>query len=227
MKHRAEIETLVERFLEGRTTSSEERELYAWFASADVPEEWHDLKAMFAWYSEGMPETLIEDTTSQPALNQDATAAHAPTQHATPQPTPTQSATAAHAPTPRHATPQPTPTQSATAALAPTPRLATPQPTPTQSATTAHAPTPRHASPRRRTIWLSEAAIGTGIAAAIAALLWLTPARPAFDIYEGSYIIEAGVRCDNSDYIRADIEALLKRADNIEQRANMLLAMAD
>lgn len=165
MKHRTEIETLVERFLEGRTTSSEERELYAWFASADVPEEWHDLKAMFAWYSEGMPETLIEDTTSQPALNQDTT--------------------------------------------------------------TAHAPTPRHASPRRRTIWLSGAAIGTGIAAAIAALLWLTPARPAFDIYEGSYIIEAGVRCDNSDYIRADIEALLKRADDIEQRANMLLAMAD
>jgi ferric-dicitrate binding protein FerR (iron transport regulator) len=165
MKHRTEIETLVERFLEGRTTSSEERELYAWFASADVPEEWHDLKAMFAWYSEGMPETLIEDTTSQPALN--------------------------------------------------------------QGATTAHAPTPRHATPRRRTIWLSGAAIGTSIAAAIAALLWLTPARPAFDIYEGSYIIEAGVRCDNSDYIRADIEALLKRADDIEQRANMLLAMAD
>lgn len=184
MKHRAEIETLVERFLEGRTTSSEERELYAWFASADVPEEWHDLKAMFAWYSEGMPETLIEDTTSQPALNQDATTAHTPT-----------------------------------------PRLATPQPT--QSTTAAHAPTPRHASPRRRTIWLSGAAIGTGFAAAIAALLWLTPARPAFDIYEGSYIIEAGVRCDNSDYIRADIEALLKRADDIEQRANMLLAMAD
>ena len=206
MKHRAEIETLVERFLEGRTTSSEERELYAWFASADVPEEWHDLKAMFAWYSEGMPETLIEDTTSHPALNQDATAAHTPT--------------------PRLATPQPSPTQSATAAHTPT-QHATPQPTPTQSATTAHAPTPRFATPRRRTIWLSGAAIGTGIAAAIAALLWLTPARPAFDIYEGSYIIEAGVRCDNSDYIRADIEALLKRADDIEQRANMLLAMAD
>ena len=182
---------------------------------------------MFAWYSEGMPETLIEDTTSHPALNQDATAAHTPTPRlATPQPSPTQSATAAHTPT-QHATPQPTPTQSSTTAHAPTPRLATPQPTPTQSATTAHAPTPRFATPRRRTIWLSGAAIGTGIAAAIAALLWLTPARPAFDIYEGSYIIEAGVRCDNSDYIRADIEALLKRADDIEQRANMLLAMAD
>ena len=211
-------------------------ELYAWFASADVPEEWHDLKAMFAWYSEGMPETLIEDATSQPALNQDATTAHAPTkhataaytptQHATPQPTPTQNTTTAHAPT-QHATPQPTPTQSATAAHTPTPRLATPQPSPTQSTTAAHAPTPRLATPRRRTIWLSGAAIGTGIAAAIAALLWLTPARPAFDIYEGSYIIEAGVRCDNSDYIRTDIEALLKRADDIEQRANMLLAMAD
>lgn len=185
MKHRAEIETLVERFLEGRTTSSEERELYAWFASADVPDEWNDLKAMFAWYSEGMPETLIEDATSQPALNQSTTTAHTPTQHTTP------------------------------------------QPTPTQSATTAHATTPLLATPRRRTIWLSGAAIGTGLAAAIAALLWLTPARPAFDIYEGSYIIEAGVRCDNSDYIRADIEALLERADDIEHRANMLLAMAD
>lgn len=165
MKHRAEIETLVERFLEGRTTSSEERELYAWFASADIPEEWHDLKAMFAWYSEGMPETLIEETSSQPALNQDTT--------------------------------------------------------------TAHTPAPRHATPRRRTIWLSGAAIGTGIAAIVATLLWFTPARPTFDIYEGSYIIEAGVRCDNSDYIRADIEALLERADNIEQKADMLLALAD
>ena len=67
MKHRAEIETLVERFLEGRTTSSEERELYAWFASADIPEEWHDLKAMFAWYSEGMPETVIEVDTADTA----------------------------------------------------------------------------------------------------------------------------------------------------------------
>ena len=50
------IESLIEKFLEGRTTNAEERELYAWFATADVPKEWSDLKAMFAWYAEGMPE---------------------------------------------------------------------------------------------------------------------------------------------------------------------------
>lgn len=171
MKHRSEIETLVERFLEGRTTSSEERELYAWFASADIPEEWHDLKAMFAWYSEGMPETVIEADTAD-------TAQCSPQRQNT-------------------TTPQPTPQQHASTTL------------------------------RRRWIWLTSGAVGTGIAATVATLLWFTPARPTFDIYEGSYIIEAGVRCDNSDYIRADIEALLERADNIEQKADMLLALAD
>lgn len=56
------IEALVEKFLDGRTTNAEEQELYAWFATADVPDEWTDLKAMFAWYREGMPETtsLVE-----------------------------------------------------------------------------------------------------------------------------------------------------------------------
>ena len=183
MKHRSEIETLVERFLEGRTTSSEERELYAWFASADIPEEWHDLKAMFAWYSEGMPETVIEADTADTA----------------------------------QCSPQ---RQNTT----------TPQPTPQVHCSTSPRPTPQqHASTtlRRRWIWLTSGAVGTGIAATVATLLWFTPARPTFDIYEGSYIIEAGVRCDNSDYIRADIEALLERADNIEQKADMLLALAD
>lgn len=56
------IEALVEKFLDGRTTNAEEQELYAWFATADVPKEWTDLKAMFAWYREGMPEitSLVE-----------------------------------------------------------------------------------------------------------------------------------------------------------------------
>ena len=195
MKHRAEIETLVERFLEGRTTSSEERELYAWFASADIPEEWHDLKAMFAWYSEGMPETVIEVDTAD-------TAQCSPQRQNT-------------------TTPQPTPQVHCSTSPQPTPQghgSTSPRPTPQKNAST---------TLRRRTIWLSGAAIGTGIAATVATLLWFTPARPTFDIYEGSYIIEAGVRCDNSDYIRADIEALLERADNIEQKADMLLALAD
>lgn len=59
------IEALVEKFLDGRTTNAEEQELYAWFATADVPDEWTDLKAMFAWFSGGMPETtsLVESAT--------------------------------------------------------------------------------------------------------------------------------------------------------------------
>lgn len=195
MKHRAEIETLVERFLEGRTTSSEERELYAWFASADVPEGWHDLKAMFAWYSDGMPETVIEADTAD-------TAQCSPQRQNT-------------------TTPQPTPQVHCSTSPRPTPQghgSTSPQPTPQKNAST---------TLRRRWIWLTSGAVGTGIAAIVATLLWFTPARPTFDIYEGSYIIEAGVRCDNSDYIRADIEALLERADNIEQKADMLLSLAD
>ena len=50
------IDSLVGKFLDGRTTNAEEQELYRWFATADVPEEWVDLKAMFAWYRDGMPE---------------------------------------------------------------------------------------------------------------------------------------------------------------------------
>lgn len=59
------IRALVEKFLDGRTTNAEEQELYAWFATADVPDEWTDLKAMFAWYRKGMPETtsLVESAT--------------------------------------------------------------------------------------------------------------------------------------------------------------------
>ena len=56
------IEALVEKFLDGHTTNAEEQQLYDWFATADVPEEWADLKAMFAWYRDGMPE--VEDVKS-------------------------------------------------------------------------------------------------------------------------------------------------------------------
>lgn len=56
MKHNNEIERLIERFLDGRTTNSEEQRLYEWFSHAEVPEEWQYLKEMFAWYEQGMPE---------------------------------------------------------------------------------------------------------------------------------------------------------------------------
>lgn len=60
MTQREHIEQLVEKFLDGRTTNAEERELYAWFRSNDVGEEWAELKAMFAWYEAGMPEQEAE-----------------------------------------------------------------------------------------------------------------------------------------------------------------------
>lgn len=60
MTQREHIGQLVEKFLDGRTTNAEERELYAWFRSNDVGEEWAEFKAMFAWYETGMPEQVAE-----------------------------------------------------------------------------------------------------------------------------------------------------------------------
>ena len=160
MREHKHIYDLVEKFLEGRTSNAEERELYAWFRENEVPAEWQELKAMFEWYEEGMPE--INNAHSDQLSEQ-----------------------------PTHDT------QHTTTSL-----------------------------PRRRVrMWLTGAAITA--AASIAALLWLTPTTPTIDIYEGSYIIEAGVMCDNSEYIRQDIEELLMRADEIERHANSILALAD
>lgn len=65
MNHDRYIADLVEKFLDGRTTNSEERELYVWFRTHDVPEEWKPLKSMFAWYEEGMPEGSAEQVVEQ------------------------------------------------------------------------------------------------------------------------------------------------------------------
>ena len=160
MREHKHIYDLVEKFLEGRTSNAEERELYAWFRENEVPAEWQELKAMFEWYEAGMPEI---NNAHSGQLSE--------------------------------------------------------QPPPI----TKHPATSR---PRRRVrMWLTGAAITA--AASIAALLWLTPTPPTIDIYEGSYIIEAGVMCDNSESIRQDIEELLMRADEIERHADSLLALAD
>ena len=166
MREHKHIYDLVEKFLEGRTSNAEERELYAWFRENEVPAEWQELRAMFEWYEAGIPE-----------IN------NAHSGQLSEQPTPD--------------------TQHSSIA----------QPTLTTR-------------PRRRVrMWLTGAAITA--AASIAALLWLTPTTPAIDIYEGSYIIEAGVMCDNSESIRQDIEELLARAELIEQSADELIAWAD
>lgn len=148
MRQLDDIQTLVERFLEGRTTNSEEQLLYEWFATADVPAEWADLKAMFAWYADGMPERE-EQPTAVVALH-----------------------------------------------------------------------------PHRRLLGIAFTTVS--IAAVLAIVLCVVlNLNSSVDIYEGSYIISEGVRYDDLDLIKSDIEAVLQRADNIEQQANELLAWAD
>ena len=145
------IESLVEKFLEGRTTNAEERELYEWFASADVPDKWSDLKAMFAWYAEGMPEK------------------EAPTQ--------------------------------------PKPRMTL-----------------------RRRWWIAAATTVAACAAVVVVLLPNGNTEPqvrTYNIYEGSYIVEAGIRYDDIEIIEDDIEELFARAEAIELEANELIAWAD
>ena len=145
------IESLIEKFLEGRTTNAEERELYAWFATADVPKEWSDLKAMFAWYAEGMPE---QKATAQPK-----------------------------------------------------PRIML-----------------------RHRWWVAAT---TAAAACAAIVVILFPSRQtdsskhSYNIYEGSYIVEAGVCYDDIEVIEDDIEDLFARAELIELEANELIAWAD
>ena len=145
------IESLVDRFLEGRTTNAEERELYEWFATADVPDKWSDLKAMFAWYAEGMPDKA--------------------------------------------------------APVKPKPRMTL----------------------RRR--WRVAAAGAVAACAAIVIILLphgnTEPQMRTYNIYEGSYIVEAGIRYDDIEVIEDDIEELFARAEAIELEANELIAWAD
>lgn len=150
------IEILVEKFLDGRTTNAEERELYAWFRSADVGEEWAELKAMFAWYEAGMPEgeTVVEK-----------------------------------------------------------PRVEL------------------NSRTSRRSLWfMAGACAGVAASVVVALTLWLTWGKQKSDaatIYEGSYIVDSGVRYDNIEDIESDIEALLARADAIEESVDELLAWAE
>lgn len=80
--------------------------------------------------------------------------------------------------------------------------------------------------PRRFIRWIS---VGVSIAAMVAVVLIATlrPRQSEFNIYEGSYIVEAGVRNDDIASIESEIEAMLLRAEAIENHANELLAWAD
>lgn len=151
MNNQRHIEQLIQKFLDGRTTNAEEQELYRWFSETDVPQEWAELKAMFAWYSAGMPESEIEE--SVPA-----------------------------------------------------------------------------ATRRPRTMrWAIGWSIAAAIAVAVGISLWPTKEStpPEINIYEGSYIVNSGIRYDDIAYIEEDIEQLLAKADEIERHADELLAWAE
>ncbi len=51
----ADIQRLIDRFMSGKTSLDEEARLAAYFRTHDVPEEWADYKAMFAYFDAGMP----------------------------------------------------------------------------------------------------------------------------------------------------------------------------
>lgn len=51
----ADIQRLIDRFMSGQSTLGEEVRLAQYFRTHDVPEEWADYKAMFAYFDAGMP----------------------------------------------------------------------------------------------------------------------------------------------------------------------------
>lgn len=59
MNDKRYIQQLVQRFLDGETTLAEEQELYARFASGNVPHSLRRYTEMFAWYAGGMDETKL------------------------------------------------------------------------------------------------------------------------------------------------------------------------
>lgn len=50
-----DIQRLIDRFMSGQSTLGEEERLAQYFRTHDVPEEWADYKAMFAYFDAGMP----------------------------------------------------------------------------------------------------------------------------------------------------------------------------
>ena len=63
---RENIEEYITRFMEGETTNEEERAIYRFFRSEEVPEHLKVYAPMFAWYEEGMPEKQAVVTLKTP-----------------------------------------------------------------------------------------------------------------------------------------------------------------
>ena len=65
MKQYQEIEILLERFMEGRTSLGEEARLSEFFRQTpDLPSEWEPYREMFAYFDSGMPD--VEAATPRP-----------------------------------------------------------------------------------------------------------------------------------------------------------------
>ncbi len=57
-----DIQSLIDRYLDGQTSLEEEDRLADYFRSHDVPEAWQAYKEMFAYFDAGMPTTEKEKT---------------------------------------------------------------------------------------------------------------------------------------------------------------------
>lgn len=58
MNDTSTIQTLLDKFLDGRTTLEEEARLAEYFRTHDVPAEWEAARRMFAYFDDGMPGTV-------------------------------------------------------------------------------------------------------------------------------------------------------------------------
>ena len=67
MERHEYIEQLIERFLDGATSLSEEKELYAFFAGEEVPEHLEPYRELFAWFDGGLADEVSKTVAEQPA----------------------------------------------------------------------------------------------------------------------------------------------------------------
>ena len=63
-----DIQRLIDRFMSGHTSLGEEELLAQYFRTHDVPEEWADYKAMFAYFDAGMPASEAATTPRRKAV---------------------------------------------------------------------------------------------------------------------------------------------------------------
>lgn len=63
MKQQEHIQTLIDKYLDGLTSETEEQELHRWFAAAgdNLPESWQPYKSLFA-YIDAQREALLSHT---------------------------------------------------------------------------------------------------------------------------------------------------------------------